>query len=84
MCDTNPAIWLTKLNIIRQSLIDDYELTTDEDADILQHIMYESKPAMNDVILGIKKACLVHETIRHATDYTYKITLTLYTVQEEF
>jgi len=56
--DHNPAIWFAQLNKIRQKLIDDYKLTTYEDTDVLQHIMYNTKPFMYQIILGINKAML--------------------------
>jgi hypothetical protein len=53
--DTNPAIWFAQLNKICQKLVDDYKLTTFEDAVVLQRIMYNTKPAMNLIILGMNK-----------------------------
>jgi hypothetical protein len=82
--DTNPAIWFAQLNKIRQKLIDDYKLTTYEDTDVLQHIMYNTKPFMYQIILGINKDRLAHEIKRHDADNTFQFTATLESVQEEF
>jgi hypothetical protein len=73
--DTNPAIWFAQLNKIRQKLIDDYKLTTYEDSDVLQHIMYNTKPFMYQIILGINKDRLAHEIKRHEADNTFQITV---------
>jgi hypothetical protein len=59
--DNNPAIWFEQLNKIRQKLIDDYKLSTYEDVDVLEHIMHNNKPAMYQIILGIKKDHLAQE-----------------------
>jgi hypothetical protein len=82
--DTNPAIWFAQLNKIRQKLMDEYNLTTYEEADVVQHIMYNTKPFMYQIILGINKNCLPHETKRHAADSAFVFTVTLETVQEAF
>jgi hypothetical protein len=58
---TNPAIWFAQLNKIRQKLIDDYKLTTNGDSDVLRHIVYNTKPLMNQIILGINKYQLAYE-----------------------
>jgi uncharacterized protein with HEPN domain len=80
--DTNPAFWFAQLNNIRQKLIHDYKLTTFHFADILQHIMYNTKPAINKIILGINKARLAHETIQDVADNTFILTVTLETIHE--
>jgi hypothetical protein len=67
--DKNPAIRLAQLNKIRQNLNDDYN----KDTDVLQHIMYNKKPAMYQIILSINKACLAHETIQHVADNTLSL-----------
>jgi hypothetical protein len=69
--DTNPAIWFAQLNKIRQKLIDDYKLTKFEDSDVLQHVMYTTKPFMYQIILGINKDRLAHEIKRHEADNTF-------------
>jgi hypothetical protein len=65
-------------------MIDDYKLNTYEDADVLQHIIYNTKAAMYQITLCVKKACLAHKTIHHAADNPYIFTVTLETVQDEF
>jgi hypothetical protein len=65
-------------------LIDDYKLTTYEDTDVLQHIMYNTNPFMYQIIFGINKDRLAHEIIRHYADNTFQFTVTLELVQEEF
>jgi hypothetical protein len=82
--DTNPAIWCAQLNKIGHKLIDDYSLTTYEDTDALQHIIYNTKPFMYQIILGNNKDRLSHEINRHAADNTFVFTVTLESVQEEF
>jgi hypothetical protein len=82
--DTNPEIWFAQLNKIRQKLIDDYKLTTYEDTDVLQHIMYNIKPAMYQILLGIHKDRLTLETKPHADDNSDVFTVTLDPVKEEF
>jgi hypothetical protein len=75
--NTNPAIWFAQLNKICQKLIDDYKLTTYEDTDVLQHIMYNTKPFMYQIILGINKDRLAHEIKCHDADNTFAFTMTL-------
>jgi hypothetical protein len=82
--DTNPAIWFAQINKIRRKMIDEYSLTTYEDADVLQHITYNTKTFMYQIILGINKARLAHEIKRHAAENTFVFTVTLDSVQEEF
>jgi hypothetical protein len=77
--DTNPAIWLAQFNKIPQKLIDDYSLTTYEYADVLQHVMYNTKAFMYQ---GINKDHLAHEIKHHADDNTFVFTVTLDSVQE--
>jgi hypothetical protein len=48
--NTIPAIWFAQLSKICQKLIDDYKLTTYEDTDELQHIMYNTKSFMYQII----------------------------------
>jgi hypothetical protein len=48
----NPAIWFAQLNKIHQKLIKDSKLTLYEDGYILQQIIYNTKPAMYQIILG--------------------------------
>jgi hypothetical protein len=69
--DKNPAIWFAQHNYIHQKLIDDYNLTTYDDADVLQHIMYYTKSFVYQIILGINKGRLAHEIKRNATDNTF-------------
>jgi uncharacterized protein YciW len=47
-------------------------------------IMYNTKPFMYQIILGINKDRLAHEIKRHDADNTFQFTVTLETVQEEF
>jgi hypothetical protein len=82
--NTNPAIWFAQINKICQKLIDDYKLTTYEDADVLQHVMYNTKPFMYQIILGINKDRLAHKIKRHDADIAFQFTVTLESVQEEF
>jgi hypothetical protein len=82
--DTNPDIWFAQLNKIRQKLTDNYSLTTYEYADVLQHIVYNTKPFMYQIILEIYKDRLAHEIKRHAADNSFVFTVTLDSVQEEF
>jgi hypothetical protein len=82
--DTNPAIWFAQLNKICHKLIDDYNLTTYEDAEVLQHIMFNTKPFIYQIILGIIKDRLAREIKRHTADPTFVITVTLDFFQEEF
>jgi hypothetical protein len=82
--DTNPAITFAQLNKIRQKLNYDYKLTTCEDTDVLQHIMYNTKPFMYQIILWINKDRIAHEIKRHAADNTFVFTVTLESVQKEF
>jgi hypothetical protein len=82
--DTNPAVWFSQLIKMLRKLIDNYKLTSYEVTDVLQHIMYSTKPAMYQLISGINNDCLAHETIQHATNNTYDFTVTLDSVQEEF
>jgi hypothetical protein len=39
---------------------------------------------MHQIVLGVNKDCLAHETKRHGRDSTFVFTVTLETVQEEF
>jgi hypothetical protein len=57
---TNPAGWFVQLSKMRQKLMDYYKLTTYGDADVLQHIMYNTKPSMYQSIQGINKDCIAH------------------------
>jgi hypothetical protein len=66
--NTNSAIWFAQLNKICQNLIDDYSLTTYEATDVLHHIMYNTKPFMYQIILGINKDRFAHEIKRHDAD----------------
>jgi hypothetical protein len=79
--DTNPAIWFAQLNKICHKLIEDYNLTTYEDAEVLQHIMFNTKPFIYQII---NKDRLAHEIKRHTADPTFVITVTLDFFQEEF
>jgi hypothetical protein len=72
----NPAFLFAQLNRIRQELINDYKLTSYEDTDVLQHIMYNTKSAMYKMILGINQARLSNKTVQHAADNTYAFTVT--------
>jgi hypothetical protein len=79
----NPDIWFAQLNKILLKLIDDYSLTTYEEIDELQHIMYNTKPFIYQNILGINKNRLAHEIKRHDSDSTFVFTVTLASIQEE-
>jgi uncharacterized Zn-finger protein len=46
--------------------------------------MYNTKPFMYQIILGINKDRLAHEIKRHAADNTFVFTVTLDSIQEEF
>jgi hypothetical protein len=81
--DKIPSIWFAQLNKIRQELTDDYKLTTFEDTDVLQHIMYDTKLSMYKIILCISKDCLAHEMEQDAADNTFVFTVTLESVQEK-
>jgi hypothetical protein len=69
--DHIPDLWFAQLNENRQKLIDDYQLTTYEDTDVLQHIMFNTKPSMYQILLGINKDRLAHEIKRHEADNTF-------------
>jgi hypothetical protein len=82
--NTNPAIRFAQLDKICQVLIDAYKLTTYEYTDVLQHSMYNTKPFMYQIILGINKDRFAPEIKRHAADNSFQFTVTLESVQEEF
>jgi hypothetical protein len=75
--DTIPAVYFAQLKKIRQKLIDDYKSITYEDTDVLQNIMYSTKPAIYQLLLGNNKDRLAHDTKQHAADNFYEITVTL-------
>jgi Zn ribbon nucleic-acid-binding protein len=81
---SKPGIWLAQLNKICQKFIDDYSLTIYEDTDVLQHIMYNTKPCMYQIILGTNKDREAHEIKRHDADNTFEFNVTLESVQDEF
>jgi hypothetical protein len=46
--------------------------------------MYNTKPSMYQILLGISIDCPAHEIEHHASDNTFVFTVTLESVQEKF
>jgi hypothetical protein len=73
----NPDEWFADLYSLRQRLTDDYKLTTFGDEEMMNQIIYNTKPQANQMQLTVIKNQLAMEAIRFEKDNNYVKEVTL-------
>jgi hypothetical protein len=80
----NPDEWFADLYSLRQRLTDDYKLTTFGDEEMMNQIIYNTKPQAYQMQLTVIKDQLAMEAICFEKDNNYVKEVTLESVQVKF
>jgi hypothetical protein len=80
----NPDEWFADLYSLHQRLTDDYKLTTFGDEEIMNQIIYNTKPQAYQMQLTVIKDQLAIEVISFGKDNNYVKEVTLESVQDKF